>query len=342
MVVFNVWKNLAVVSLGIAVVCLGGCTETPTNEQLAVWRKEASDRNAEIVAEKTKNNQSREWNLVIQGQTATGNTETLNWSQLQDLATDNVNTIDPNHIISPDQVFKFTGISVSSLLKNFGSQSEITEITFVCYDAYQVTINIKDLLKYPIILAVAKDGQPIPREQGGPIYLIFPYTEYPDIRKKYDPGIWAFYVTHIILGTEPAKVSIGDRELNVADLDQLPQVSLIQNVGYRVWWPSGEVQLSGVRLRDVLKLADVDLNTTSSVVVRGKPPVYRRNSQPIELVTEDILKCDILLATRWGNDKQRIPASMGGPVALAFSDNCPSRTKNQRWVTFVEELIPQL
>jgi len=335
-------KNLALVSLGIAMVCLGGCTERPTDEQLTVWRKEASDRNAEIVTEKSQNNQQREWNLIIQGQTATGKTQTLNWSQLQDLATANLNTIDGNNIINPQKVFNFTGIAVKSLIKKFGSQKDITEITFVCYDAYQVTIKIEDLLKYPIILAVAKDGEPIPSDQGGPIYLIFPYTQHPEIRQKYDEGMWAFYVTHVIFGTEPAKVSIGNRELNLADLDQLPQVNLTQNVGYRVWWPSGQVQLHGVRLRDVLSLAGVNLNTIASVVVRGKPAVYRRNAEPIELVTEDILKCDIVLATRWGDEKQRIPAKMGGPVTLAFGDDCPSRTKNQRWVTFVEELIPQL
>ncbi len=341
-VVWNVWKNLALISLGIAMVCLGGCTEKPTDAQLEVWRKEASDRNAEIVTEKAQNNQQQQWNLVIQGQTATGKTETLDWSQLQDLATVNINTVDGNNIVNPKKVFKFTGISVNSLIKNFAAQGEITEITFVCYDAYQVTINIKDLLKYPIILAVAKDGQPIPREQGGPIYLIFPYTQYPEIRKNYDEGMWAFYVTHVIFGTETAKVSIGDSELNLADLDQLPQVSLTQNVGYRVWWPSGQVKLHGVRLRDVLSLAGVQLNTLSSVVVRGKAAVYRRNAEPIELVTEDILKCDIILATRWGEEKQLITAQMGGPVTLAFGDDCPSRTKKQRWVTFVEELTPQL
>ncbi|HYW22503.1 MAG TPA: molybdopterin-dependent oxidoreductase [Nodularia sp. (in: cyanobacteria)] len=335
-------KNLALVSLGIAIVCLGGCTEKPTDEQLAVWLKEASDRNAEIVAEKARNNQQRQWNLVIQGQTATGKTQTLNWSQLQDLATVNIDTVDVQNIVSPQKVFKFTGITVNSLIKQFASLKDITEITFVCYDAYQTTINIQDLLKYPIILAVAKDGQPIPRDQGGPIYLILPYTQYPEIRKKYDEASWAFYVTHIIFGTEPAKVSIGNRELNLADLDQLPQVNLTRNVGYRVSWPSGQVNLHGVRLRDVLSLAGVNLNTISSVIVRGKPAVDRRNAEPIELVTEDILKCDILLATRWGEEKQRIPAKMGGPVTLAFGDDCPNRTKNQRWVTFVEELSPQL
>lgn len=83
MVVLNIWRNLALVSLGISVVCLGGCTKKPTDTQLELWRKEASDsngalryRNAEILADKAKKNPQRQWNLVIQGETANGKSQT--------------------------------------------------------------------------------------------------------------------------------------------------------------------------------------------------------------------------------------------------------------------------
>jgi len=33
-VVLNVWKNLLLVSLGIGIVCWGGCKKRPTDEQL--------------------------------------------------------------------------------------------------------------------------------------------------------------------------------------------------------------------------------------------------------------------------------------------------------------------
>ncbi|MEA5576594.1 molybdopterin-dependent oxidoreductase [Anabaena sp. UHCC 0451] len=341
MFLLNVWKNLALVSLGIAMVCLGGCTKKPTNAQLEVWRKEASDRNAEIVAEKAKNNQQREWNLIIQGQTATGKTETLNWSELQDLATVNVNTVDANNIANPNQVFKFTGIPIKALIEKLGEKTDFTEITFVCYDAYQVTIKIEDLLKYPIILALAKDDQPIPRNEGGPIYLIFPYSQYPEISKNYDDGMWAFYVTHLIFGQEKAKLRIGKRELNLADLDKLPQVTLTQNVGYRVNWPSGTVELHGVRVRDVLSLAGIKLNPKETVFVRGKPQVYHKNLEELNLPTEIIQKCDVLIATRWGKNKQPILTRMGGPLTLAFSNDCQAQTQRFKWVTFVEEFSVQ-
>jgi hypothetical protein len=336
----KIWKNWTLVSLGIGIVCLGGCTKKPTNTQLEVWRTEASNRNAEIVADKAEKNPQHQWNLVIQGETANNKSETLNWPELLKLATTKVNTIDANNIVNPNQVFKFQGIPVSTLLKNFGIPPGVTEITFVCYDAYHVTVKIEDLLTYPIILALSKDDKPIQRDQGGPIYLIFPYTKYPEIRQKYNEGFWAFYVTHVIFGTEKALLRVGNRQLNLAELDKLPQVTLNQNVGYRVWWPSSKVKLHGVRIRDVLSLAGI--KPQASVVVTGKPEIYRKSSETVKLSSTDINKCNIILATRWGEEKQPILAKKGGPITLAFGDDCPSETKNQRWVTFVKELIPQL
>ena len=98
------------------------------------------------------------------------------------------------NIIDPKKIFKFRGIAVSALLKNFGISPGVTEITFVCDDVYYVTVKIEDLLNYPIILALAKDNKPIQRDQGELIYLIFTYTQYPELRQKYNEGFWAFYL----------------------------------------------------------------------------------------------------------------------------------------------------
>jgi hypothetical protein len=335
----KIWKKWTLVSLGIGIVCLGGCTKRPTNKQLEVWRKEASDRNAEILADKVKNDPQSQWNLVIQGETANDQSQTLTWPELLKLGTTNINTIDANNIVNPNKIFKFQGIPVSTLLKQFGVPPGVTEVTFVCYDAYIATVKIEDLLKYPITLALAKDDQPIQRDQGGPVYLIFPYSKYPQLRQKYNEGYWSFYVTHVIFGTEKPSIRVGDRQINLAALDKLPQITLNQNVGYRVRWPSNKVKLHGVRLKDVLSLADI--KSQASIVVTGKPPVYRRTAQAIQLAPTEINKCNIILATRWGENKQPIPAKMGGPVTLAFGDDCPNTTKNKPWVTFVEELTPQ-
>ena len=98
-----------------------------------------------------------------------------------------------------------------------------------------MSLKIEDVLNYPIILALVKDNKPILRDQGSPIYLIFSYTKYPKIEQKYNENIWAYYVTHVIFGTEKASIRLGNHQLNLAYLDKLPQITLNQNVGYRVW-----------------------------------------------------------------------------------------------------------
>ncbi|QXE24685.1 hypothetical protein B6N60_03392 [Richelia sinica FACHB-800] len=336
----NNWKTWAVLSLGITI-CLGGCTQKPTDEQLEVWRREASDRNVQIMADNAKKRQQREWNLLIQGQTATGKPATVSWQELVELATTEVETNDPNHVSQVSQMFNFQGISVASLLKKFGYQPGTTEVTFVCYDAYQVTVKLQDLLTYPIILAIARDGKPIQRDQGGPIYLVFPHSQYPQLKQTYNDSMWAFYVSHMVIGTETAQVKVGNREFNLEELDKLPQVKLLQPVGYRAWWPSTPIPLHGVRIRDLLAAANLQVSDAEKIVVKGKPPIYQSNLNPISINAADIRECDLILATRWGEDKQPIPAKMGGPVTLAVGKNCKGKTQAMPWVTFVEELSIQ-
>ncbi|WP_414578962.1 molybdopterin-dependent oxidoreductase [Anabaena sp. CCY 9402-a] len=326
-------------TLLMAVVYLGGCTYQPSDEQLEVWRQEAIAHNGEIVADNAKNTQETEWNLAIQGETTNGKSVTLNWQQLQDIATTHVKTTDANYVIQPNQVFDFQGVPVSKLLQKFGYQPGVTEVTFIAYNSYQVTVNLEDLIKYPIILAIANNGKPMSRNQGGPIYLVFPQTQYPHMRQQYPQSFWVFYVSNIIVGTEPVRLRVGKQELNLADLETLPQVTISETVGYRSGWPSGKVKLHGVRMRNILDFAKVKLPTAGEVVVQGKRKTHHNNLNPAKLTSADIQNCDILLASKWGDNKQPIPAKMGGPITLAFGSDCQAQTQGWRWVTFVEELV---
>ncbi len=337
----DVRKNLALLPLVTGIFCLGSCTNHPTNTQLEAWHQAAIARNAEIVDNHAKKNQQQEWKLLIQGETKIGKSVTLNWQQIQALATDHIKTINPLDIVNSTEVVDYRGIQVSKLLQKFGAAITATDITFVSFDSYYATVSLKNLLAYPIILAIAKNGKPIKREQGGPIYLVFPYTQNTQLTQNYSDPAWAFYVTNIIIGTEPVHITVGKRKFDLANLDQLTQVTINQPVGYRSAWPSGKVKLHGVHVRDLLALAGEKLPEQGDVIVRSKAPVYQDDTNALHLTASDVRNCDILLVTRWGDDKQLIPAKMGGPVTLAFSSQCQTKTNQPRWVTFVEELIPK-
>jgi class 3 adenylate cyclase len=134
------------------------CTTNPTDAQLKAWRKDASDRNAQIMAANANKEKPSQWNLQIQGETVTGKPVELNWQQLQVLATEQVKTPDPINIMQPNQVFDFRGVSVATLIKQFGVASDVNEVTFVCFDSYHTTILLQDLQANPIILAIAPSG----------------------------------------------------------------------------------------------------------------------------------------------------------------------------------------
>jgi hypothetical protein len=344
---------LVLFSLIVMVVC--GCTNQPSSEQLEAWRKDAIAHNFAMNTLREPDIERRNWQLEIQGQTTRQTPTYLSLLELNALATTITRTRDPYNTNNPKQVFNFRGVPVSELLDLFGVAPNVTEVTFVSHDAYRVTVKIADLRRYPITIAMERDREKISRIEGGPLYLIFPYTEFPEIEAKYSDRYWAFYVTNMIVGTEPLQLKVRDcrrscpkgnrhasrnntKVLTADTLAKLPQVTINEAVGYRIGWPIGKVKLHGVRVSDALAAAGVMLPTKGAAIVRGKAPIYRDSNYPIRLDAAEIKNCSLMLATHWGDDRKLIPANMGGPLTLALPNSCKATSDDRRWLSFVEEL----
>ncbi|MEW6496753.1 MAG: molybdopterin-dependent oxidoreductase [Cyanobacteriota bacterium] len=317
---------------------LSGCSKQLTSAELENLRQEAIARNQELITRYGKKPTQPNWQFRIQGQITTDKPVALSWSKLESLAKKTVWTTDPHHTSDRKAMFQFQGVPISTLLKEFGVASNVEDVTFVAYDAYRSTISLSDLRQYPILLALKRNNQKITRSDGGPIYLVFPHSQFPQLQQKYPDRYWAFYVTDMIVGTEPIKLQVGQQILDATTLNKLPPITIEETVGYRLGWPVGKVKLYGVRLRDVLAVAGVKLPQDSAVIVRGKSPIYHDSVNPIRIESVDIKRCDIVLATHWGDERKPIPAKMGGPVTLAFTSECQTPSDERRWVTFVEKL----
>jgi hypothetical protein len=331
----------ALSKLLIIALSLTACKNTLTEAELQALHQEAIARNAEQLQANAHQTEQMSWQLWVQGQTKSPTSAPLNWEQLQELATTHVPTPDPANAADPNAIFDFKGIPVSQLLDRFGVAPDLpqtTQVTFVAFDGFRASVSIADLRRYPIILALERDGKPLSRQQGGPLYLVFPHAQHPELKQKYDSSFWVFYVTHAIVGTEPVRLKIGNRQFDEAAFGKLPQTTVETLVGYKLGWPAGKVLLKGVRLRDVLAAAGVKLPPNGAVMIRGKPAIYSDRTDPVRLNAASVQNCDILLATRWGNDSQPIATQMGGPMTLAFPSSCSTLTGKERWVTFVEEL----
>jgi hypothetical protein len=313
------------------------CKSRPSDAQLEQWRQETIAVNVALKAESGTSTNEPTWTLAVSGRTTSGTREVLTWKQLDELATAHVKTTNPQNANDLAAIIDFRGVPVSKLIERYGAAAGVDEITFVAHDAFRSTVALHDARMYPILLAIEANGQRISRAGGGPIFLVFPQTDFPSQMKQYIDRYWCFYVTDMIVGTEPVAVRAGARTFDLVALDALPQLTLETKVGYRVHWPDTPVLLHGVRLRDVIAAAGLP---AGDVIVRGKAPVQRDPEQPLRFAAKDVAGCDLLLVTRWGPDRAAIPARLGGPVTLAVGPGCPAeRYGDKYWVTFVEELV---
>ena len=330
---------------------LANCQEQPSSTQLDRWRQQAIILNQSIVqtiAEQKKDSQAQEWYLTIQGQVQ--NRSVWKLSELQKLPKQEIKTTNPHNTENREAIQTLQGVAVSQLLEKSVVDPDVKEVTFLSSNNYRVTVSLEDLQKYPILLAWAKDGKPLNRSEGGPLYLVFPYSNYPELPDKYSDAFWAFYVTNMVVGNEAVNVKVDITSFDVASkvfdrnaLDSLPQTTIEETVGYKFGWPVGKVKLTGAKLRDVIGKAEINLSSQRAVSIKGKSSLSSEPQSPVQLPPQEVKNCDIILATKWGENLASIPSSMGGPVALAFSSNCNngvtmSPKNSQHWATLVERV----
>ncbi|MBZ8180172.1 molybdopterin-dependent oxidoreductase [Oscillatoria salina] len=316
---------------------LTSCSSGYSEAELTQLHEEAIAANAILMKNLNQNQQFELWQLLVQGEINYQKTVSLSLAQLKDLETISVVTSDPHNSLNANSSYEFRGVKVATLLDRYGVDADVTEVTFVAYDGYRATVSWADLQKYPIIVAFERDRRPIARSDGGPLYLVFPYTDYPQLQQKYGDRYWVFYLTHAIAGTPDLGLQVGDRKFNARSLAKFPQVTIEEAVGYSGWSP-GKVQLHGVRLRDVFQAAKVESEET--VIIQGKSIVHRNPYKPIEIPVAAVQGCDVLLITAWGKKRQPIPSRMGGPLTLAFSPDCQEFfPQNPPWLTFVEQIL---
>ncbi len=75
----------------------------------------------------------------------------------------------------------YTGVLMSDFLKIVQVAPEAESVHFRALDDYQVDITLREIQKWPILLATRADGKYMPVAENGPTRIIFPFDQFPEI-----------------------------------------------------------------------------------------------------------------------------------------------------------------
>lgn len=95
-------------------------------------------------------------------------------------------------------VHEFTGVPLYALLQHLDVTG--STIQAVALNDYAVSIPLSDARTGGAIVAFAIDGQPIPRREKGPLWIIYPFDQSPEYRTEtvYSRSIWQLNRLNII------------------------------------------------------------------------------------------------------------------------------------------------
>lgn len=311
------------------------CDPPADRDWMAVRLAEARARDATARQAHEGDDERAAWTLELVGRD--GVSEVLPFRAIASLPHTEVTTIEPDEA-AHHALVHFAGVRISDLVHRTHDGDHAADVTLLASDGFRATLQMEDVRLFPALLATDADGSPLGRDHGGPLYSVLPITQHPQLAERYTSSSWVFYVTHVIVGTAPPAVRVGERVVSASELAGLPVVSLSAVVGYRTGWPSEPVLVHGVRVRDVLTLAGVTVNGSDRVQVLSRAVITHSAERPTLLSGADVLAEDVILALSYGESVEPIPSRLGGPVTLAFPPGVAEHLTDHDWLTFVNEL----
>jgi hypothetical protein len=90
---------------------------------------------------------------------------------------------------------RFTGPLISDLMALVGATGSALRV--VAVNDYATTLPLSDLNEYPVILASRRNGETMPVRDKGPLFVIYPFDEFPVLRNEVNYSRSAWQVTQI-------------------------------------------------------------------------------------------------------------------------------------------------
>jgi len=89
----------------------------------------------------------------------------------------------------------FEGVLVRDLLGAVGASGD--KVTVVALNDYKVDIPMADFQNFPVILAYRMDGEALRVKDKGPLWIIYPQDDYPELKNKQTQNKWVWQVKEI-------------------------------------------------------------------------------------------------------------------------------------------------
>ena len=89
----------------------------------------------------------------------------------------------------------FEGILLKTLVDTVGAAGSTAEV--IALNDYKVDIPMEDFTDYPVILAYQMDGERLKIREKGPLWVVYPEDDNPELKNKQVQAKWVWQVKEI-------------------------------------------------------------------------------------------------------------------------------------------------
>lgn len=308
-----------------AALLAAGCREGPSQGELDRLRREVQAEDARLRA--VDATVAEPWRITVRTE-APGVRLSLSIEELAARADTEVETVGPSPGTAYASPHRFRGVRLARLLDGVDAGAD-GDVTLLGADGFFTTLRLEDVTRHPIVVAVQRDGAPIPRGEGGPVLVAIPLSRDADLAARYGETGFCFYLTGVVMGRPRPRLDVGGAPREPAELVRAGLVTRRQVARFRRGWPAGDgVALTGVRLA-----ALVGEGAGARVTSFG-----RAREDAVVLTREEIASCDPLVVTGEDPVASPIPPSVGGPALLAPLASCAAGFASRPWPAFVDAI----
>ncbi len=92
---------------------------------------------------------------------------------------------------------RFEGVAMSRLMEAVGASGD--RVAAIAVDDYLTEIPISDFTRFDVMLALKRDGKYLTIRDNGPLFIVYPFDKYPELRSSTYTSWCAWQVTRLIV-----------------------------------------------------------------------------------------------------------------------------------------------